>query len=209
MHVIRCTIDPSGWLHVDTPGARVIELGGGAMPQWHPNVDVRYCFDAARTPTVDFTADFGQPLPIQSAEWDVVFSRYAIEHISWRLVAGFIGELARILVPGGTAMIVTANAEAQLRWALARPSWDERISQCLGGDQDYPDNSHKVFLNPAWAARLFRAAGFSRVIVTPHGELGTDMVIEALKESCRLCAGNKAAGFLGEASEICPECGAG
>jgi SAM-dependent methyltransferase len=191
--VIRCTVDLNGWLTVTGPhGASVIELGGGAMPQWRPNVDVRYCVDAAGVPTVDFTADFGAPLPITSDEWDVVFSRYAIEHISGRLVAGFIAEVFRILKPGGTAMIVTANAEAQMRWALARPSWDERVSQCLGGDQDYPDNSHRVFLNPAWAARLFRAAGFGRVIVTPHGEIGTDMVIEATKveisrHECKVC----------------------
>lgn len=176
----RCFVDPNGWLHVDSPEARVLELGGGAAPQWHPNVDVRYCVDVEGRPTVDFTADFDLPLPIAPNEWDVVFSRYAIEHISWRMVTGFVAELVRILKPGGTAMIITANAEAQMRWALAR-DWDERISQCLGGDQDYPDNSHKTFFNPIWATRLFREAGFSRVIVTPHGELSTDMVIEALK----------------------------
>lgn len=173
-------VDPNGWLHVDSHEARVIELGGGAMPQWHPNVDVRQCFDATGSPAVDFTADFGQPLPIMSDEWDVVFSRYAIEHISWRLIGGFVSEVFRILKPGGTAVIITANAEAQMRWALAQ-DWDERVSQCLGGDQDYEDNSHKTFFNPTWAARLFREAGFSCVIVTPHGALGTDLVIEVLK----------------------------
>lgn len=179
--MIRCVIDPNGWLHVDAQDARIIELGGGAIPEFHPNVDVRYCFDAAGNPTVDFTADFGQPLPISSDEWDVVFSRYAIEHISWRLVGGFVSEMFRILKPGGSAIIITANAEAQMRWALARPEWNELVSQCLCGDLDYPDNSHKTFFNPTWAARLFREAGFSRVLVYPHGTLGTDMVIEAVK----------------------------
>lgn len=180
----RCAIDPHGWLELDARDrdARIIELGGGAMPQFRPNVDVRYCLDASGVSAVDFTADFGAPLPIMTGEWDVVFSRYALEHISWRLVGRFIAELFRILKPGGVALIVTANAEAQLRWALAPGrEWDERISQCLGGDQDYPDNSHRTFLNPTWAARLFREAGFARVIVTPHGALGTDMVIEAAK----------------------------
>lgn len=181
--MISCDVDPNGWLRVagDLPTVRVIELGGGASPQWHPNVDVRQCFDAAGNPTVDFTADFGQPLPIMSDEWDVVFSRYAIEHISWRLVSGFISEVARILKPGGTAVVITANAEAQMQWALSRGVWDERISQCLGGDQDFSDNVHKTFFNPAWAAQLFRQAGFAHVLVTPHGELRTDMVIEARK----------------------------
>lgn len=176
----RCAVDPNGWLVLEHSDAKVIELGGGSMPQWRPNVDVRWCFDPAGVPTVDFTADFDKPLPITSDEWDVVFCRYAIEHISWRAVAGFVGELARILKPGGTAVVVTANGEAQMRWALAQ-DWDERVSQCLGGDQDYPDNSHKTFFNPTWAARLFRNRGFHRVLVYPHGAIGTDMVIEAVK----------------------------
>lgn len=172
-------VDVNGWLHAPQ-GARVIELGGGSTPQWQPNVDVRPCFDAEGRSTVAFVADFDRPLPITANEWDVVFSRYAIEHISWRSVGGFVAELFRILKPGGSAVIVTANAEAQMRWALAR-DWDERISQCLGGDQDYVENSHKVFFNPTWATRVFREAGFSRVLVSVHGELKTDMVIEALK----------------------------
>lgn len=173
-------VDPNGWLHVNSLDVKIIELGGGAQPQWHPNVDVRPCFDATGHPTVDFTADFGQPLPIMSDEWDVVFSRYAIEHISWRQVRGFVSEIFRILKPGGTAVIVTADAEAQMRWALAQ-DWDERVSQCLGGDQEYLENSHKTFFNPTWAARLFREAGFSSVLVYPHGEFKTDMVIEVMK----------------------------
>ena len=179
--MIHYAVDPNGWLHVGSREVRVIELGGGSSPQWHPNVDVRQCFDSAGQSTVDFTADFDRALPILSDEWDFVFSRYAIEHISWRRVGVFVAEVFRILKPGGSAVVITADAEAQMRWALAR-DWDERVSQCLCGDLDYPENSHKTFFNPTWAARLFREAGFSRVVVSPHGDLRTDMVIEAMKD---------------------------
>ena len=156
-------------------GQKLMELGGGDAPLFQPNVDVR------PGPQTAFTADFEQPLPIMSDEWDGVFCKYAIEHITWRRVGSFVGEVHRILKPGGVAVIVTANAEAQLRWALSRPVWDEKISQCLAGDQDYADNTHKVFFNPEWIALLFREAGFERVIVVPHGELRTDMIVEAVK----------------------------
>lgn len=161
------------------PGTKVLELGGGDAPMFRPNVDARW------GPATDFTADFEAELPIASDEWDGVFSKFAIEHISWRKVGGFIAELYRILKPGGTVVVVTANAEAQMRWALGRSGedWDERVSQCLGGDQDYPENTHKVFFNPAYIARLFRAAGFDRVLVTPFGDLQTDMIVEATKGS--------------------------
>jgi SAM-dependent methyltransferase len=156
------------------PGDKGIELGGGHQPMVRPNVDVR------PGPFTDFTADFNKPLPIQSDEWDFVFSRYCIEHISWREVSGFIAEVHRILKPGGVAVMITANGEAQMRWALEQ-DWDEKVSQCLAGDLDYPENSHKVFFNPAWIARLFRAAGFASVIVVPFGEFQTDMIVEARK----------------------------
>ena len=162
------------------PDSKVIELGGGAAPIFRPNVDARMCVDASGQPAVDFTADFDQPLPITSDEWDGVFAKFVIEHVSWRKISNFIAEVCRILRDGGVAVVVTANAEAQMRWAL-RQDWDERVSQCLGGDQDYTDNTHKVFFNPAWIARLFRGAGFSRVVVVPFGELGTDMIVEARK----------------------------
>lgn len=161
-------------------GSKVIELGGGGAPMFRPNVDARACFDAEGQQVVDFTADFEQPLPIMSDEWDGVFSKFVIEHISWRKISGFISELHRILRTGGVAVIITANAEAQMRWAL-RQDWDAQVSQCLGGDQDYSDNTHKVFFNPAWVTRLFRAAGFSCVIVVPFGALETDMIVEARK----------------------------
>jgi predicted SAM-dependent methyltransferase len=161
-------------------GPKVLELGGGAAPMFHPNVDVRPCFDANGHPTVDFTADFEKPLPITSDEWDGVLAKYVVEHLSWRSVARFIAEVHRITRPGGIAVFITANGEAQMRWALAQ-DWDERVSQCLCGDQDYPENTHRVFFNPPWFARLCRAAGFSSVIVVPFGITGTDMIIEARK----------------------------
>lgn len=155
-------------------GDKIIELGGGDAPIFRPNVDVRFGLQT------DFTADFEAPLPITSEEWDGIFTKFAIEHISWRKVDVLVSELHRILKPGGVAVVITANAEAQMRWALAQ-DWDEKVSQCLAGDQDYSANTHKVFFNPAWATRLFREAGFARVTVVPFGELKTDMIIEAQK----------------------------
>ena len=153
---------------------KILELGGGHVPLFRPNVDARW------GPATDFIADFEQPLPIQSDEWDGVYSAYAIEHLSWRKLEGFVREIFRILRPGGVCVIVTANAEAQMRWALAQ-DWDEKVSQCLGGDQTYLENAHKTFFDPAWISRLFRSAGFGSTIVIPHGALGTDLILEATK----------------------------
>lgn len=156
-------------------GQALLELGGGEKPVIRPNLDCR------ALPTVDIVADLNQPLPIESATYDGVFCSYVIEHVSWRKVREFVTETARILKPGGVAVFVAPNTKAQLKWALSREEWDEKIAQCIFGDQDYPENSHRAAFSPDYAIALFREAGFGDVVVIPHGELRTDMIIEAKK----------------------------
>lgn len=153
----------------------VLEVGGGANPRFRPNLDVR------PLPTVDIVADLGGAWPVPDGGFDGVYSAYVMEHISWRKVPVFVGEIWRVLRPGGTATVVTSNTEAQMRWALRQEVFDEKIGQCLFGDNDYPENTHRAAFNPDYVIRLFREAGFTDVFVQPAGELRTDMVIEARK----------------------------
>lgn len=169
------------------PTDRLIELGGGAQPLIRPNCDVRQCFDAQGNPTVDFTADFEQPLPIQSEEFDGVLCRYCLEHLTYTKIPAFLREVFRIMKPGGRAAFITPNTDAQFRWAKEHPDgWDgkgyfQAISELLFGSQDYEENSHKAFLTPGIVIRLMTEAGFEQVKTTPYGERDTDMVIEVVK----------------------------
>lgn len=159
-------------------GQKIIELGGGDAPVFRPNVDARF---GAQT---DFTADFAKPLPITSDEWDGIFSRFAIEHISWRDVRGFISEMHRILKPGGVAVVIAPNLLEQARMFVKvadAGDLEDRWVTMIFGDLDYPENGHKCGFSPEFACRLFREAGFKSVIVVPFGELKTDMIIEARK----------------------------
>ena len=159
------------------PGQRLIELGGGANPRIRPNVDVR------PGPSTDLIADFNKPLPLPSNQFDGILSVYVIEHLSWRNVRGFIVEVHRILAPGGTAVLITANTLEQMKNALARERWDETVSSMLFGDLDYPENSHKAAFSPEYAVRLFKEAGFYEVTTLPHPETITDMIIQARKSA--------------------------
>lgn len=168
-------------------GAKIIELGGGANPQFRPNVDTRACYDAQGNQTVDFTADFNEPLPISDNEWDGVFARFVIEHLSWRKVPTFLAEVLRILKPGGKVVIITANTEAQLKWLANHPEgWDNKpffdsASCVLFGDQDYPENAHKNYMTPTVITSLLVMTGFENVLVQPYGERATDMMVTADK----------------------------
>lgn len=176
------------------PGAKVLELGGGANrnPASTCNVDVR------PGPGVDFPADFTGPLPIQSDEWDAVISFFCLEHLPYPALMGFLGEVLRVLKPGKMAVMTCPNTEAQLKWILEHPDgWDghnlfESASCKLFGDQrhseregeaNYGADSHKAYLSPSIVMDLFTQAGFVNVLVQPFGERATDLLIQATKPS--------------------------
>jgi predicted SAM-dependent methyltransferase len=158
-------------------GQKLIELGGGNRPLIRPNVDIR------PGPTVDIVADLGKPLPLESETYDGVYSQYALEHISWREVRGFLKETYRVLRPGGRAVFVTANLLEQAKRLVQRDEegWEDTDVCMVFGDLDYPENSHKCGFSPEFAFRLFREAGFQDVLIVPHGEFKTDMIVEAKK----------------------------
>lgn len=173
------------------PGSKILELGGGANP--HPEtdvrVDVRHCTDANGKPTVDFTADLSQPLPIQSNEWDGVYCAYCLEHLPFPAVPGFLSEVFRVLKPGGRAVFVVPNTAAQLQWIQDHPEgWDGKdsftsASEILYGSQDYAENTHKIYLDPDIARELFSAAGFVGVQTHVYNERATDLVVIADKSN--------------------------
>lgn len=171
------------------PGMKVIELGGGANPRFHPNVDVRQCYDTAGNSTVDIGCDFNEdkPLPITSEEWDAVVMIFCLEHLSYRRIPSFLKEVVRILKAGGKFCCITSNTEAQVKWIQEHTEgWDGRdyfnsASGKLFGDQTYDSNCHRCFFNPQILAKLFQEAGFTTVKMQPYGARDTDIYVEGTK----------------------------
>ncbi len=167
-------------------GARVLEMGGGANPLFRPNIDVRPCLDAKGDGLVDIVVDFEKPFTrehdqaLRSEEWDGVFSRYALEHVGWRNIPQLLGEIHRILKPGGDLLLILPNTHAQMEHLLRTEDWDDAGSMLFGG-QDYGENAHKSFWSPSHATRLLTQAGFSHITVTITGEKKTDMVVQAVR----------------------------
>lgn len=161
----------------------VLEVGGGAVPSFRPNMDVR------PLPTVDIVADLEEPFPIPDESYGSVFGHYVIEHLSWRIVRQFIGECHRILIPGGKCVMFTANTKAQFIKCVNVDGWDDEISNLVFGGQDYPDNTHKNALSPEYAIRMFKECGFYDVSIHPHPVSDTDMIIEAIKSSAAIKIG--------------------
>lgn len=181
------------------PNDRLLELGGGARPLVHPEcrggrdvaLDVRACNGPDGRPCVDIVADLNGPLPLTSDEFDGVFSQFCLEHISWRNLPALLKEIHRVLKPGGMAVAVVPNTEAQIKYILAHPQgWDGRdmfqsASCILFGDQDYKENSHSGYFSPSVAEKLFIEAGFTDIKTVPYGAIETDMCITAMKPAAR------------------------
>lgn len=164
------------------PGDKVLELGGGDRAQFHPNLDVR------EGPGVDIVADLNEPLPIDSESYDGVFSQFLMEHLRLSKVRGFISEIHRILKPGGTAVIITANLLEQAKALIEREEWnDDLITMVFGGNPDYPENYHHSSMSPQYAIKLFKEAGFNSITIYEHPVAiaimgrSTDMIIQAQK----------------------------
>ena len=154
---------------------KVCELGGGEFPVLHPNLDSR------ALPNVDIVANLEEPLPLPSNEYDLVLSKFSIEHLSWRKVNGFIREIYRIVKPEGKAQIITANLKEQARIIANKEVWDGTESNLIFGGQDHEGNYHKCGFSPEYIGRLFREAGFSKVVTYPLLNCATDLVLEAIK----------------------------
>lgn len=156
-------------------GSKIIEIGGGRNPFFRPNLDVR------AEPEVDIVADINETLPLDSDSFDGVFCRYALEHISWRKIKDFIGEIHRILAPGKTAYFVTANLLEQARVLTELDEFEDKYVCMVFGDNDYPENTHRCGFSPEFAGRLFQEQGFEKVIIMKHPDWRGDMMIEATK----------------------------
>ena len=177
------------------PNDRLIELGGGASPIVTPRclggndvaVDVRACHTPDGKQTVDFTADFNEPLPISDNEFDGVICIYAIEHLSFHKTNQFLSECLRICKPGGKLVLVTANTEAQFKWIANNPEgWDyqglfDSASNIIYGSQDYLENTHKSYFSPSIISDLLSKAGWENVLVQPYGARDTDLAATATK----------------------------
>lgn len=155
---------------------KAVELGGGANPSFHPNVDCR------QLPNVDLVADFEKPLPfLPSNEFDLVYSAFALEHISWRNIPQFVNEIYRILKQNGRAVIITADLRAQCLFILRKTVWTFAEVETIFGSQDFAENTHKSSMSQELAFSVFTKAGFKNINIQQVGICSTDMQIEGQK----------------------------
>ena len=162
-----------------------IEIGGGDRPMYCRKYGTGINLDVRPMETVDIVCDFEKPLPLPSNEYDMVYSAFCVEHVSWRNIRNLIREMYRVLKANGKAVIITANLLEQCKVVANSQVWDENFSCMIFGNLDYAENSHRSGFSPEYAVKLFKEAGFTTVDVAPLPQCKTDISIQAIKESGR------------------------
>lgn len=89
--------------------ARILDLGCGRS-----KLSGAVGLDLGPHPGVDLVADLDQPLPLADASFDLVRLRHVIEHAAD--LAALMGEVHRVLRPGGRAWILTPHYSAAASW---------------------------------------------------------------------------------------------
>lgn len=125
----------------------------------------------------DLVADL-RGLPFSAGSIDLVYSCAAIEHLGRREWIGALREWARILKPGATLRLSTADFEAAIARYLEKKNLGELLGLLIGGQKDEYDWHGMIFDFDTLAEGL-REAGFENVRrydwrTTELGKLGID-----------------------------------
>jgi len=119
-----------------------------------------------------FTAD-GESLPVPSNSFDLVLSLDVIEHT--KNTGSFISELARVMKPGGSALITTParwkylgrdpHFQVPLLHALPQPLWKPIATRLWHRDYRYP--VYRIYKNVSELTGVFMPAGLVVQAATP------------------------------------------
>jgi len=145
----------------DLTQASVVELGSGSgelADLLQPKVKSLTCVDNSviyvskliKKGFKAFQADFNQPLPFKTNQFDCVISLEVIEHLV--KVEGFLQEAKRILKPNGQLIISTPN----IAW------WGYRLFVLLG-QPPKKEGYHLRFFTHHSLTRLLNQSGFNIV----------------------------------------------
>lgn len=166
-------------------GGHILEIGGGDIPlkdaagnRMTTNMDIR------EGSVVDIVHDLSVfPWPVDDNSYEGIFGMYCLEHLSFHDIKNAVGEVYRILKPGGKAIFFVPNTYEQCKKIVSNGISEKTIELLFGSQEFDPRHigAHKTGFSDGYAKKLFEEAGFGFIKIFPHPVSSTDLIIEAYK----------------------------
>jgi SAM-dependent methyltransferase len=147
-----------------------LEIGPSSQRIW-PDCDT---LDMIQRPLVKHVARWGyERLPFDDNTYEAIYSSHVLEHIPWNRTQDALGEVYRILKPGGTFEVWVPNFEVIVQcylngkftedWTPCNPNRDIMLwvaGRLYWGDADAEDGIHRACFDWPYLERCLRLAGF-------------------------------------------------
>jgi len=115
-----------------------------------------------------------------------ILAKDFIEHLSWRVVEGFLCDCHRVLRSGGKIFIQTPDLEAIAKKVIFDPNYRfgklhgwKAISFWVYGGLDYSENVHKCGFTIPTLRSLLESVGFK--VYQIKNDDGSNIIVEAQK----------------------------
>lgn len=150
---------------------RKLEIGPGEFPLG----DGWETADCVQRPGLTHLCDWSsERLPVDDGTFELVYTSHAIEHLPWYRIEHALGELFRVLVPGGSVEIWTVDFSYLVRRYLERRAGDgwrrcnpegDPMKWLAGRVFGYgsPENWHRSLFDWPYLRDCLRGAGFRPV----------------------------------------------
>lgn len=150
-----------------------IELGGGEIPLYHPNID------ALELPNVDIVHDLSTGIPMPDNHADLIYSCDFIEHLQFPAFINLLSECQRILKDGGKIEFITPDT---LKAVFTHRNWNNNIHHVIvGDDATFRSNNwgsgelhlrHKMWFTPELIGYILATEGWKGIKITDYKKDG-------------------------------------
>jgi len=134
-----------------------IELGGGANPRYHPNID------AVEGPGVDIVHDLIKGIPLPDNSVDAFFCRDFYEHLTFSEGLALLRECKRCLVSTGFIEFTIPDMPQGVK---TNSQWNQHLSNIVYGVRANQFDTHKSWYSPELVKYILENEGWENVEIS-------------------------------------------
>jgi hypothetical protein len=145
---------------------KILEIGCGEIIESYDNDHL----DLRPLPHIEFVQGASDLSNFEDNSYDMIYTKFALEHIGWRKVRGTLKEWFRVApildieVPALREALDVLNSPEAYSNGKGETQW-EAFNRVLFGDQGYPEDIHLSYFTLEWLKELLIEAGAEKITV--------------------------------------------